>query len=56
MEEVKEEQKRRSIFNDQVSVAASGRGSSLKGKPKKVEVYDSELKEWFIDCIRTVKR
>jgi hypothetical protein len=21
-----------------------------------VEVYDSEMKEWFLDCIKTVKR
>lgn len=25
-------------------------------KPKRIEVYDSEMKEWFIDCVKTVKR
>ena len=38
------------------SLSTSRRGSSIKEKPKKLEIHQSEMKEWFLDCIKTVKR
>ncbi len=37
-------------------MASTKRAESLKDKGKRMEVYDSEMKEWFLDCIKTVKR
>ena len=40
------------------SLATSRRGESLRYslKVRHPEVYDSEMKDWFLDCIRTVKK
>lgn len=40
------------------SFSTNRRGESLREsqKVKLPEVYDSEMKEWFLDCIRTVKK
>ena len=40
------------------SLSSSRRVEVLKEsqKPKRPKIYDSEMKEWFLDCIRTVKR
>ena len=36
------------------SIASTTKRESFKAK--RVEVYDSEMKDWFLECVKTVKR
>lgn len=38
------------------SLASSRKGESLTQKIKKIENFDSEIKDWFVDCVKAVKK
>ena len=45
-------------MDNKVGSLSTSRRRDIKdnSKSKKVEIYDSEIKDWFLDCVRTVKR